>query len=109
VPVRSLSSSVLKWPTKDEVTQALSLWAASVASRDPNIRRIGYRGSYADGTWGVGSDIDVVIVVASTTRDFLERGRDFDLTGLPVPADLLVYTAGEAVERDDLKSTVWVR
>lgn len=95
MPVRSLSSSVLRWPDREEVHLAVSVWAQSVTDRHPEVLMIGYRGSYAEGTWGVGSDVDVVIVVESAERSFLERGREFDATDLPVPADLLVYTADE--------------
>ena len=57
--------------------------------------RIGYFGSYARGDWGVGSDVDVVLIVDAVAGPFESRSRAWDLTGLPVPADLLVYTAGE--------------
>ncbi|MCX8116020.1 MAG: nucleotidyltransferase domain-containing protein [Burkholderiaceae bacterium] len=50
---------------------------------------------YARGDWGVGSDVDVVVVVERVTRRFAERALDFDATALPVPADVLVYTEDE--------------
>jgi hypothetical protein len=61
----------------------------------PDLLRLGYFGSYARGDWGVGSDLDLVAVVASSRRPFHERGRDWDLTSLPVPAEILVYTEAE--------------
>jgi uncharacterized protein len=57
--------------------------------------RIGYFGSYARGDWGVGSDVDLVIVVEDCDRPFEQRATAWDTTQLPVPADLLVYTQGE--------------
>lgn len=59
---------------------------------------MGYLGSYARGDWGVGSDLDVVIVVKRSDVDFLERARAWDLTRLPVPADAIVYTEQEMAE-----------
>ncbi len=56
---------------------------------------MGYFGSYARGDWGVGSDLDVILVVRESGTPFIRRAADWDLTRLPVPADVLVYTEGE--------------
>lgn len=93
--VRSSSSSVLRWPDAPEVRQALTAWARDVAGHLPSLCRVGYFGSYARGDWGPGSDLDVVVVVDRSDRPFIERGAAFDLTGLPVPAQALVYTRDE--------------
>jgi len=70
-------------------------WAREMARRHPGVLRIGYFGSYARGDWGVGSDLDIVAVVEHTDRPFHHRTRDWDTESLPVPVDLLVYTAEE--------------
>jgi predicted nucleotidyltransferase len=80
------------------------------------VLRVGYFGSYAQGNWGVGSDLDMVIVVQSTDQPFHRRAADWDTTDLPVPVDLLIYTAEEwqNLDRDRRFSrllqdqTVWV-
>jgi len=95
LPVRSLSSPVLTWPDAQSVERAVRRWAKEIIDRFDNIKRLGYFGSYARGDWGVGSDLDLVIVVDESPVPFMERGRQFDTTGLPVPADLLVYTSQE--------------
>jgi len=95
MPVRSLNSSVLRWPDRDTVDRAARRWAADQAAARPELLRLGYFGSYATGGWGVGSDLDLVAVVARSGRPFTERGRDWDLTRLPVPAEILVYTLDE--------------
>jgi predicted nucleotidyltransferase len=59
------------------------------------VLRIGYFGSYARGDWGVGSDLDLVVVVKRAELPPARRASEWDLTGLPVPADLLVYTEEE--------------
>lgn len=117
MPVRSSRSSVLVWPGRDETERALRQWAVTEAQRHPEQVAVGYFGSYARGDHGVGSDIDIVVVVQSSARRFHERALDWDATRLPVPADVLVYTVAElqAVEasgsgfgrrlRDE---TVWV-
>jgi predicted nucleotidyltransferase len=57
--------------------------------------RLGYFGSYARGDWGVGSDLDLIGVVRTSTVPFVRRALAWDLSELPVPAELLVYTEEE--------------
>lgn len=95
MPVRSLNSSVLTWPDAATVEAAVREWARSLADRHPDILRVGYFGSYARGDWGVGSDVDIVIVVEQSDVPFARRAAQWDTTSLPVPADVLVYTEEE--------------
>lgn len=95
MPVRLLSSSVIRWPDRDMVDKALRDWSDIVVRKREGILRIGYFGSYATGGWGVGSDLDIVIVVDRSELPFIRRAVEFDLTGLPVPADIIVYTSKE--------------
>ena len=95
MPVRSLSSSVLRWPDRDTVERAARSWAAAQAKGHPELRRLGFFGSYARGDWGVGSDLDLVAVVDASELPFERRAGAFDLSRLPVPAELLVYTESE--------------
>ena len=95
MPVRSLRSSVLKWPDLDAVDRAARRWADTESHARPELRRLGYFGSYATGTWGVGSDLDLVAVVARAGRPFAQRPLDWDVSTLPVPAEILVYTQAE--------------
>jgi predicted nucleotidyltransferase len=90
-----LSSSILKWPDRREVDRAVREWAAREAGRHPGLVRLGYFGSYARGDWGVGSDLDLLAVVETCGEPFERRGLAWDLSGLPVPAEILVYTVAE--------------
>lgn len=73
-------------------------WASDVANARDDVRRIGYFGSYARDDAGVGSDVDIVIVVDAAAEPFERRAVAFDATRLPVPADVLVYTTREWAE-----------
>ncbi|HET8655692.1 MAG TPA: nucleotidyltransferase domain-containing protein [Longimicrobiaceae bacterium] len=70
-------------------------WADDLAEANPVVRRVGYFGSYARGDWGVGSDLDLLIVVETSDLPIEARSAGFDTTSLPVPVDLLVYTTDE--------------
>lgn len=95
MPVRSLRSSVLKWPDRRAVEQDLAAWAAREQLRHPGLVRLGWFGSYARGDAGVGSDLDLVAVVESSAEPFERRALAWDLSQLPVPAEILVYTRDE--------------
>ena len=94
MPVRSLTSSVLKWPERSEVEQAVEAWAAGAVRRHPELVRLGVFGSYARGDAGVGSDLDLVAVLESSEQPFERRGVEWDLTELPVPAGRILATVG---------------
>lgn len=66
--IRSLSSSVLKWPDKEAVDSAVRRWAECMAGARKDILQIGYFGSYARGDWGVGSDLDLTVIVESSSK-----------------------------------------
>ena len=95
MPVRSLTSSVFKWPEAAKVERAVRRWAARMGRERPEILRIGYFGSYARGDWGVGSDLDLIIIVATSDMPFESRGSAWDTREIPVPTDVLVYTQKE--------------
>ncbi|MBM7581857.1 putative nucleotidyltransferase [Caldicoprobacter guelmensis] len=95
MPVRLLNSSVLKWPDFNEVIGSLNRWVKKVLQERADIIRIGYFGSYARKDWGVGSDLDLLVVVEKSDRPFHKRAAEWDVLNIPVPVDLLIYTEEE--------------
>ena len=95
MPVRSLNSSVLKWPDQSCVDRASRSWAVTEAARHPELLCLGYFGSYARRDAGVGSDLDLIAIVDRSAEPFERRSMTWDLNTLPVPAELIVYTRQE--------------
>lgn len=95
MPVRLFDSSVIKWPDLETVLQALDSWVVDCAQERGELLKAGYFGSYARGNWGVGSDLDLILIVDSSNKPFPQRGLDWDTSLLPVPADVVVYTLEE--------------
>ena len=95
MPVRSLNSSVLVWPNRAQVDAAARRWAEEAVALHPDVRRLGYFGSYARGEWGVGSDLDLIAVVAASNEPRERRALRWNLASLPVPADIVIYTERE--------------
>jgi len=95
MPVRSLSSPVLKWPDAQAVDRAVRTWAARAGATRSDVLRIGYFGSYARGDWGVGSDLDILIIVERCAQAFERRAVEWDTADLPVQTDVLVFSKDE--------------
>jgi len=95
MPVRSLHSSVLKWPDRQAVHEALLQWLRKLLTARTDIKKVGYFGSYARGNWGVGSDLDLLVVLDASDVPFGRRSLGSDILDMPVSVDLLTYTADE--------------
>lgn len=117
MPVRSLNSSIFKWPDGEIVSLSVTEWAIRLAEQRPELLRAGVFGSYARGDWGVSSDIDLILIIHQSETAFWQRASNWDTAGLPVPADVLVYTEsewlqmaewGERFYRTIQKKAVWV-
>lgn len=89
MPVRSLRSSTLRWPRRDEVFSALEALVSTLEV--PGLLAVGVFGSYARGDYGVGSDLDLLIVLNSSALPFKRHMALLLLKSLPVPAEALVY------------------
>lgn len=118
MPVRLLSSSVLVWPTAEQVHEAARNWAQLLVESLP-VAGVGYVGSYARGDWGVGSDLDLIVVLESAVPDSAvpesvvpeSAGFDWKLESLPVPAEVRLYRTDEwnRLLRSDLRMAKVVR
>lgn len=95
MPVRSLNSVVLRWPSRDDVLSSARRWAVALARRDEAVEEVFCVGSCARGDWGAGSDLDIVVMVTSAPDSPVERRRLYEPAGIPVPADVWVYTGAE--------------
>lgn len=86
---------MLKWLDQAMVHKAAKTWVCALGRAHAEVQRIGYFGSYARGDWGVGSDLDVIIIMERSEVPYWQRSKMYDASNLPVPAELLVYTQHE--------------
>ena len=116
MPVRSLSSSILKWPNKQLVDFAVRSWAEKISEERNDVQKIGYFGSYARGDWGVGSDLDIIVILDDSDMPMERRSLGWDTKDLPVPSDLLICTIDEWQKMMDagrlgktlMHETIWI-
>jgi len=83
MPVRSLRSPVLQWPPEAEVVAALRRWARDLDL--PGLVALGCHGSYARGEAGVGSDLDLVLIVEQSDQPIPLRAVGFRSKPCPYP------------------------
>ncbi len=79
------------------IESVLHEWAQKQAEQHPDLVRVGYAGAAAQA--GEIGDVDVLLIVAQADLPFAQRAAAWDATGLPVRADLMVYTANEWAQR----------
>ncbi len=79
------------------IESVLHEWAQKQAEQHPDLVRVGYAGAAAQA--GEIGDVDVLLIVAQADLPFAQRAAAWDATGLPVRADLMVYTADEWAQR----------
>ena len=109
MPVRSLGSAVLKWPARKDVLAAARVWAAELRFHDPNLVHVLCVGSCARGDYGVGSDLDVIVIVRTAPDSLVERRRDYEPQGIPVPVDVTVLTQVEWSAFAEKSPLLWRR
>lgn len=118
MPVRSLNSSILRWPSQSQVEGALQQWVETQGAGLANAIAIGYFGSYARGNAGKGSDLDVLMIFTKSDLPFHQRSHQWDFLSLPVPVEALIYTEIEwqqlATKQPRfyhtlLRETIWIR
>ena len=91
----SSAGPVLRWPSSDQVIEQATSWAARQCRRNPDLLAIGMFGSYGRGDAGVGSDLDLVLILQACALPIWERLRRWDTGSLPLACDLLVYSRQE--------------
>ena len=70
-------------------------WAKAQQHQNPDLLAVGMFGSYGRGDAGVGSDLDLVLILEACELPIWERLRRWDTGSLPLACDLLVYSREE--------------
>ena len=74
-------------------------WLQQLRRDRPEVIRVGYFGSYAQDQHVPGSDLDVLIELASSGSErWQDRVADYRPSRFPVPLDVFPYTSHELAE-----------
>lgn len=71
---------------------------SGVSTRCDGLLAVGYFGSYTRGDWGVGSDLDLIVVLEQSQSPFGHRSVPMENGLQPVPVDMLIYARSELEE-----------
>lgn len=77
----------------------MDAYAAQLLDLCPNVEEVIVFGSFERGTWAPGSDLDVLILLASSDRPVHERVAQLLPGAFPVDLDLFPFTSAELAER----------
>lgn len=93
---------------KDKVLCQLKAYAKKLKRSHPEVERVGFFGSYANGTFGPASDVDLLIILSGSSKRFLDRIPDFLPDNLSVSCDVFPYT-NEEIETMKEDRNPWIR
>jgi predicted nucleotidyltransferase len=79
------------WVDKEAVQQALDRFVAACRQRD-DILAVVLFGSLAEGGFGVGSDVDLLLILRESQYPFLDRVPLYQPDRFPVDVDVFPYT-----------------
>ena len=94
-----MSSVVVKSVDFDLVRRAMDAWAAHLLATRPDVEEIVVFGSFAEGRYAPGSDLDVLVVLARAEQPVRDRIGDLLPDAFPVGVDLFPFTRDELRER----------
>ncbi len=84
-------------------------YAEHLLSTRPDVEEVVVFGSFADGTYAPGSDIDVLIILRSSDKPVWDRIAEFLPGAFPVGLDLFPYTRSELALREASSMTAAFR
>ncbi len=93
--LNSSTSSTSDWPEPEVLHEELERWGETTAESESRVLRVGYVHSDDQTGGGVGSHLDLVLVMEEFDLPPAERVGMWDLGAVPVPAQTLVYTQEE--------------
>ena len=90
-----MSGVVVKSVDEAAVRRAMDAYASRLLAGHPEVEEIVVFGSFAEGNWAPGSDLDVFIVLSGSSRPVRDRVPGLLPGAFPVGVDLFPYTREE--------------
>ena len=108
--MRRESSNFVKvfFANKEKVLRQLNDYSESVRRGHSEVEKVGYFGSYANDTYGPASDVDLLIILRSSSKLFLDRIPEFLPDDVSICCDVFPYTF-EEIEKMKQDGNPWIR
>ena len=88
-------SARVRYAEPETIRKAVRDYARSIRDEHPEVRSIRWFGSWVRGDAGVGSDVDLCIIVDRSDKPRRDRVMDFLPLVFPVGIDLFIFTPSE--------------
>ena len=88
-------SARVRYAEPETIRKAVRDYARNIRDDHPEVRSIRWFGSWVSGDAGVGSDVDLCIIVDKSDKSRRDRMMDFLPLVFPVGIDLFIYTPPE--------------
>lgn len=85
----------IRYFDKGRIWEALKRLSEQLSKKNPEIEKILVFGSFVRGQCGPGSDVDLLIILKSSDKPFLERITRYLPSKFPVGVDVFPYTREE--------------
>ena len=107
MPEKSSNSVKVFWADKEKVLRELKEYAAKIKKSRTEVEKVGFFGSYATDTYGPASDVDLLIILRQSDKNFIDRIPEFMQDSLSVGCDCFAYTA-EEIEKMQKEGNPWI-
>ena len=107
MPKKSSNFVKVVFADKANVLRQLKVYAKSLKRTHSEVERVGYFGSYANGTYGPASDVDLLIILRQSDKRFLDRIPDFLPHKFSICCDVFPYTS-EEIEKMKQDGNPWI-
>ncbi|HUU20869.1 MAG TPA: nucleotidyltransferase domain-containing protein [Sedimentisphaerales bacterium] len=104
---KSSNSVKVVFADKNKVLHQLADYTVEVKRSRPEVEKVGLFGSYATGTYGPASDVDLLIILRQSSKRFLDRIPDYLPDNLSVSCDVFPYT-DEEIEKTRQEEAPWI-
>jgi predicted nucleotidyltransferase len=92
---------------KDKILLQVKEYSEKLKKNHPEVEKVGLFGSYATDEYGPASDVDLLIILKSCSKRFIDRIPDFLPHEIDVGCDCFPYTIDE-INRMKNEGNPWI-
>ena len=92
---------------KDKILRQVKQYSKNLKSNHPEVEKVGLFGSYVIDQYGPSSDVDLIIILKSSSKRFIDRIPDFIPNNMEVSCDCFPYTIDE-INRMNNDGNPWI-
>ena len=92
---------------KDKILHQVRQYSKKLKKNHPEVEKVGLFGSYSTDEYGPASDVDLIIILQSSSKRFVDRIPDFLPDDIDVSCNCFPYTTDEINKMKD-EGNPWI-